>query len=161
MTYYADETVQTGLMASTLSSVNYRVYASWLVCVIFLSAWVLVGCSPYPTKARLLKIAEQERYDPGTMELEDGYNSFVKNIMLCDAKVETGIVSLKDGASAKFWFRSHHLAKDIGGTWFFMSDGSRAYMAGYFCCEALFPEEGFASLDELKTYISGHNGDIP
>lgn len=49
----------------------------------------------------------------------------------------------------------------MGGTWFFMSDGSKKYLAGYFCCGLHLPEEQFASLSELKDFIKKHDGTRP
>jgi len=62
---------------------------------------------------------------------------------------------------SKYWFRSHHLSDDIGGTWFFMSDGTKAYIAEWFCCELQLPKQQFKSLLELKKFIKNHHGIKP
>jgi len=51
---------------------------------------------------------------------------------------------MQEGSTSKFWFRSHHLVEDMGGTWFQMSDGTTSYMAGQFCCEVQLPEPPLA-----------------
>jgi hypothetical protein len=68
---------------------------------------------------------------------------------------------LKDGSSAKYWFRSHHLSDDLGGTIFTMSDVSQRFMSGYFCCEVQLPDTQLASLDELRAFIREVDGERP
>ena len=127
---------------------------SLLLCVILL----LAGCTNYSTKAPLEKITEQ--YDPSSMQLQQGPYSYAKRASLEDG-TELGIIWMKDGSSSKYWFRSHHLVNDIGGTWFSMSDGRKMYMAGYSCCEIALPKEQFESLSDLRKFVRKHHGRIP
>ena len=96
-------------------------------------------------------------HDPSSLTLERGYNDYVQRSLLTNG-TETGIITLADGSSSKYWFRSHHLVDDIGGTLFKMSDGTTTYMAGWFCCEVQLPGKQIESLDELKAFIREHHG---
>jgi hypothetical protein len=119
---------------------------------------LLAGCARYPSKDLLQSIMQQ--HDPLSLTLEPGYNDYVRLAILKDG-TEVGIIQLQDGATAKYWFRSHHLVDDMGGTWFQMSDGTTTYMAGWFCCEVQLPEAQFKSLDDLKAFIRKHHGTSP
>jgi len=119
---------------------------------------LLLGCEKYPTRGALLKISE--RNDPAKMELESAFNDCVRRASLEDG-TEVGVIAFADGSSAKYWFRTHHRSEDIGGTWFEMSDGTKVYMAGYFCCEVQLPDEEIKSLAELKEFIKECDGSRP
>jgi hypothetical protein len=42
-----------------------------------------------------------------------------------------------------------------------MSDGTRSYMAGWFCCEVQLPDDQLAPLDALKKFVREHHGIAP
>ena len=126
----------------------------WLI----FAAVLLAGCAKYPTKEPLHQVMQQN--DPASMKLEQAFNAYVDCVRLDDG-TETGIIHLKDGTSSKYWFRSHHMCKDMGGTWFLMSDGKETYMAGWFCCEVQLPEKQMESLADLRTFIRQNDGDPP
>ena len=67
--------------------------------------------------------------DPAALPLERGYNDYVQRAILADG-TETGIISCRDGSMSRFWFRSHHLTHDDGGTLFRFSDGTEIFMSG-------------------------------
>jgi hypothetical protein len=97
------------------------------------------------------------------MTLDRAFNNYVRSTHLKDG-TETGIITFADGDSACFWFLSHHLAddvEDIGGTFFKSSDGSTAFMSGYFCCELQLPDKQLASLVELRSFIKTYDGVHP
>lgn len=94
------------------------------------------------------------------MQLEAGYNSYVRRTFLADG-TEAGIIQMRDGATAKYWFRSHHNSEDRGGAWFSMSDGTQLFMSGYFCCEVQLPETQLASLEALRAFIRQNDGVDP
>jgi hypothetical protein len=94
------------------------------------------------------------------MKLEPAYNDYARRTILPDG-TETGVIQLKDGSTAKYWFRSHHQSEDLGGTIFAMSDGSERFMSGYFCCEVQLPRTQLASLDELRAFIAKADGVRP
>ena len=94
--------------------------------------------------------------DPASLSLERGYNDYVRRAILADG-TEAGIISCRDGSSSRFWFRSHHLTHDDGGTLFRLSDGTELFMAGYFCCEVQLPEQQLATLVELRAFIQKHH----
>lgn len=102
----------------------------------------------------------RKQNDPATMKLGPAYNNYVRRAFLTDG-TETGIIQLKDGSSARYWFSSHHKSKDLGGTIFAMSDGSEKFMSGYFCCEVQLPETQLASLNELRAFIRRGDGERP
>ena len=113
----------------------------------------------YSTKPSLFRISRN--HDPFSMNLEQGYNSYVERTFLIEDKVELGIIHMKDGSYSKYWFKSHHVTDDTGGTWFEMSNGKKMYMAGYFCCEATFPEKQFEDLVELQSFVKEHHKTRP
>ena len=116
------------------------------------------GCSRYPTKAPLKRVSEKN--DPSSLKLKQGYTTYVKYTHLEDG-TNLGIIQMKDDSWSKYWFWSHHITDDMGGTWFVMSDGKKIYMAGYFCCEIILPEKQFENLGELRNFIKGHHGKSP
>ncbi len=68
--------------------------------------------------------------DPASLTLDRGYNDYVRRAILTDG-TEAGIISCRDGSSSRFWFRSHHLTHDDGGTLFRFSDGTQVFMSGF------------------------------
>lgn len=138
--------------------------ACWLICCIFLLCCLFDGtnaksftdCSA--TMQALKNIARDN--DPAKLSLEEGFNKYVRRTQL-NGLTETGIITLKDGSSSKYWFQSHHLTKDAGGTWFVMSDGQEMFMAGWFCCEVQLPDEQLESLPALRQFIRKHHDIAP
>ena len=63
---------------------------------------ILVGCSERDMKRELLSISAKRENDPATMMLGDAYNSYVKQTFLIDANVETGIITMANGETAKY-----------------------------------------------------------
>lgn len=98
--------------------------------------------------------------DPSSLALEQGYNTYVRRANLTNG-TEVGIISCSDGSSSRYWFRSHHLTHDDGGTFFRLSDGTGLFMSGWFCCEVQLPEQQLASLVELRAFIREHHGISP
>ena len=133
--------------------------AAWTGGAAFLLfVMLMAGCNRYPTKEPLEQTSRA--CDPAKLQLAEGYNDYVQRTFLADG-TEVGVISLKDGSTAKYWFRSHHMCKDIGGTWFELSDGTRVYMAGFFCCEVQLPEPQLESLDALRAFIKQGDGVQP
>lgn len=125
--------------------------------VILFSILLFVGCVSYPTKHALEPISEKLR--PELAKLEPGYNSYVQRAF--SEQTEYGIINISDGSKVWYWFRSHHLTDDMGGTLFEFPDHQFYYMAGWFCCEAQFPDAPFKNLSELKGFIRNHHGVSP
>lgn len=81
-----------------------------------------------------------------------------------DSLIQYGYLHLYNGEKIKFWFLSHHLVDDIGGTIYEFPNGERVFCSGMHCCEVQFYEYGNGPLDELKNsqnfrkYIKEHNG---
>ena len=109
------------------------------------------------TKSQLKQLMRS--VDPDTMIHER--QSANKDSSSLDDGAEVGVLKLKDGSRAKFWFWSHHLTDDMGGTWFQMSDGTDMYMAGAFCCEVMPSQDAMQSLETLKAYIKKWHGTWP
>jgi hypothetical protein len=124
-----------------------------LVPMVFLGS-----CARFPAKESLRRISEIAA--PEKLRLEAGFNLYVQRAELEDG-TEVGVIRMKDGTSSRYWFRSHHLTGDMGGTWIEMSDGTKSYLAGWFCCEVQLPNEQLASLDSLKNFIRNHHGIAP
>ena len=117
----------------------------------------LTGCASR-TRSDLERISAAS--DPSSLTLQRGYNDYVRRAILADS-TEAGIISCRDGSSSRYWFRSHHLTHDDGGTLFRFSDGTEVFMSGYFCCEVQLPEQQLASLVELRAFIREHHGVSP
>ncbi len=117
----------------------------------------LSACGP-STRQELDRISHSS--DPATLSLERGYNDYVRRAKLTDG-TEVGIIQCRDGSSSRYWFRSHHITKDLGGTLFRLSDGSELYMSGAFCCEVQLPDRPLASLEELRGFVRQHDGIKP
>lgn len=135
--------------------------ASQLLCVVrmlslFVLACALMGCGSRAYR----EVKRASRLDPASLVLERAYNDYVRRAHLSDG-TEVGIISCRDGSSARFWFRSHHLTRDDGGTWFRFSDGTEIFMSGYFCCEVQLPERPLDSLNDLRAFIQQHDGISP
>lgn len=143
-----------------------RFAALALACMVTLAGCNDVGplltaglVSPDTTKAPLKRISK--RVDPATLRLEPGHVPFISHTILDDG-TEVGIITMKNGSTAKYWFRSHHLdSGSIGGTWFAFDDGTRLYMSGYFCCNVDLPGGQPSEPDDLKRFIWKHHGTSP
>lgn len=127
------------------------------LAITFVFAGLLAGCSSR-TQRELERISAAS--DPESLPLEPGFNTYVRRAILSDG-TETGIIRCRDGSSSRFWFRSHHLTHDDGGTQFRFSDGTDSFMSGWFCCEVQLPEQQLASLSELREFIRQHHGTSP
>jgi hypothetical protein len=115
------------------------------------------GCGSH-TRSDLERISAAS--DPASLTLAPAFNDYVRRVILADG-TETGIISCRDASSSRYWFRSHHLTHDDGGTLFRFSDGTAIFMSGYFCCEVQLPEEQLASLAQLQAFIREHDGINP
>jgi hypothetical protein len=120
-------------------------------------AAILTGCAS-STHRELRRISAAS--DPASLSLEKGFNDYVHRTILADG-TEAGIIRCRDGSSSHFWFRSHHLTRDDGGTLFRFSDGTEVFMSGYFCCEVQLPEQQIASLGDLRAFIRQRHGISP
>lgn len=118
---------------------------------------LLAGCGS-PTRRELEQIGD--RSDPRSLALVPGYNDYVQRAVLADG-TEAGVISFRDGSSSRYWFRSHHLTDDMGGTLFRLSDGTELFMSGWFCCEVQLPEQQLSSLDALREFICENDGISP
>ena len=120
-------------------------------------AAALTGCASR-TERELHQISSTSA--PASLSLGQGFNGYVRRAILDDG-TEAGIISCRDGSSSRFWFRSHHLTHDDGGTLFRFSDGTEVFMSGYFCCEVQLPDQQIASLRDLRAFIQQHHGVSP
>lgn len=127
------------------------------VILLIVFAALLTGCASH-SQRELQHVSSVS--DPASLPLDRGYNDYVRRTILADG-TETGIISFRDGSSSRFWFRSHHLTHDDGGTLFRLSDGTELFMSGWFCCEVQLPEQQLASLVELRAFIREHHGIKP
>ena len=118
----------------------------------------LSGCAAHSDKNKVEAISRL--YDPKKTNLEGGYNRFVERSFTPQGS-EYGLIHFRDASEAKYWFISHHAGNGIGGSLFELSDGTRIYMSGWFCCEVQLPEAGFANQNELKNFIRKHDGIAP
>ncbi len=142
-----------------LISTSRMLRAFHTVLMIFV-AGLLVGCSSQ-TERDLRVLSKM--IDPATtttLTVMDWSPAYVKRTSLPDL-TEIGIVTCTDGGTAKYWFRSHHLAEDLGGTLFQFSDGRVMFQEGWSCCNLEIPATPFATLDELAAYVKKYDGVSP
>lgn len=132
----------------------------WISAGVGLAALlILLVLTITSTKARLKALSQ--RVDPAQMQLKPGWAPYVRYAVLDDL-TEVGIIKARNGSYSRYWFRSHHLTGDDGGAWFAMSDGTRVYMSGYFCCDVQFGAvEAIEDLEHLKQLIRKHDGTPP
>ncbi|UUV22127.1 hypothetical protein [Paenimyroides aestuarii] len=77
---------------------------------------------------------------------------------LSNSGVEYGIISLNNAQKVKFWFVSHHLISDKGGTIYEFPDGEKKFISGMHCCEVLFNDtESLRDLSTFKNYLEANN----
>ncbi len=101
------------------------------------------------------------QFDPAKIAHDDAFNDYVRRATLMPTGIETGVIKMTDGTTAKYWFQSHHASDGIGGTLFELGDGSVIYMSGYFCCEVQLPVDQIASTEDLREFVLRHNGIPP
>ena len=73
--------------------------------------------------------------------------------------IEYGIITLNNKEDLKFWFVSHHLISDKGGTIYEFPNGEKKFISGMHCCEVQFNDiESLKDLSTFKSYIETKNG---
>ncbi|PXA03330.1 hypothetical protein DDZ13_12980 [Coraliomargarita sinensis] len=122
-----------------------------LVCLAF------VGCSATVQELKQTR----ERHPPEKLSLKPGYNDYVKRHFLEEEKVECGRIFFANGDYADYWFKSHHLTKDAGFTYFVFSDDKAKIMEGWFCCEVQLPHDQLSNKHALIAFIEKHDGMVP
>ena len=80
--------------------------------------------------------------------------------------VQYGLIDLEDGVQIKFWFLTHHVTSDIGGTIYEYPNGERQFCSGLHCCEVKFYENGnlgkiFKDIEEFKMFVLERDGIRP
>ena len=120
----------------------------------------LSSCSKSSTKSDLARVMHAQDPASASASLDGGIGSRQRRAILPD-QTEIGLLTLGDGSQVKYWFRSHHLTQDAGGTWFLLSSGERLFMEGKFCCEVDIPAPSLASPASLKDFIAKNDGVRP
>jgi hypothetical protein len=96
------------------------------------------------------------RYDPNTQKLHPTSSPLIRSTSI-PGNMETGLVTLSDGESVKYWFVSHHIAGP-GCARFDFSDGTSRYIYGsYFCCEVQIPDGQVKTKKDLISFLDTHN----
>ncbi|SHI52793.1 hypothetical protein SAMN02745181_0321 [Rubritalea squalenifaciens DSM 18772] len=111
-------------------------------------------------ESREIVIRSAGQHNPLQLELSAAGNDYIRRKILAD-QTETGTITLRDGEVVCYWFRSHHLCSDMGTTLFRFPGGEDFYLSGYFCCEVSFPQDSFASAQELSTFLQSVDGTQP
>ncbi len=107
---------------------------------------------------RLIQASKEN--DPSRFKLMDGSNHYIRRMSLSGG-IECGIVTMKNGEEVKYWFLSHHGSGDLGHARFEFPGGRVRMMTGYFCCEVMFPQDDFESVEELDAFLAGVDGKGP
>ena len=96
-----------------------------------------------------------------TLELEQGFNTYVSRSFLKEEKIECGRIIFQDDDYADYWFKSHHISDDSGYTLFVFTDGKETVMEGWFCCEVQLPRKQLMNKHELIAFVKEHDGNRP
>jgi hypothetical protein len=76
--------------------------------------------------------------------------------------IQFGTITLLNKEKVKFWFLTHHLTSDIGGTVYEFPDGEREFYSGYHCCEVQFYDSTkLIDLVTFKSFLKETNGINP
>ncbi|SMC58238.1 hypothetical protein [Moheibacter sediminis] len=81
--------------------------------------------------------------------------------------IQNGFILLKNGEKVKFWFLSHHLTSDDGGTIYEFQDGEQIFCEGTHCCEVQYFEFGKNKREELidskafRAHVKKYDGSSP
>lgn len=123
------------------------------ICLLFL----FIGCKN-DTKIYLEKFRENNKIN--LSNLGEGYDKNVKREF--KNEVEYGIIVFPNKDTVKYWFLSHHIAKDhLGGTLFEFPKGKTKFVKGVFCCELQLPKESFRSAKEFLQIMDDYDGQSP
>ena len=120
-----------------------------VLLLIAVTAWLLFS-------ARIRVDIAAMRYDPNTEKLRPTYPPLIRAASI-PGHMQTGLVTLSEGESVKYWFVSHHIAGP-GCARFDFSDGTSRYIYGsYFCCEVQIPYDQVKTKRDLISFIETHN----
>ncbi|MCX2745593.1 hypothetical protein OO013_17055 [Mangrovivirga sp. M17] len=130
--------------------------------------YILVVCllgffSSCTSESERILIAKVENEEFDFTRLKMGNDSISADLQ---ENIQYGLIHLQNGEQIKFWFVTHHLTSDIGGTIYEYPNGERQFCSGLHCCEVQFYEQGlpgktFKNTDEFKLYVTERNGIKP
>jgi hypothetical protein len=124
--------------------------------IVILALLLLAGIVWLLFNARIRVDIASMRYDPNTQKLHDTYPPLIRSTSI-PGNMETGLVTLSDGESVKYWFVSHHIAGP-GCARFDFGDGTSRYVYGsYFCCEVQIPDDLVKTKQDLITFLEKHD----
>lgn len=77
--------------------------------------------------------------------------------------IQYGIITLKNNDEIKFWFLSHHMTSDNGGTIYKFPDRDQLFISGYHCCEVQFYglEEELDNSNNFKNHLKNNDNKRP
>ena len=122
---------------------------------------LLIGLSSCENKTenKLLEVRNSTKFNESKLKV--GFDKNVKREFTKDG-IEFGIITLEDSTKIKYWFQTHHISEDIGGTLFELPNGKLEFIKGYFCCEVQLPKNGkFKNVEEFITEMKKKNGIQP
>ncbi|NJM38715.1 MAG: hypothetical protein HC845_13075 [Akkermansiaceae bacterium] len=124
--------------------------------IVILALLVLTGIVWLFFSARIRVDIAAMRYDPNTQKLHLTDPPLIRSTSI-PGNMQTGLVTLSDGESVKYWFVSHHIAGP-GCARFDFSDGTKRYVYGsYFCCEVQIPDAQVKTKQDLITFLEKNN----
>jgi hypothetical protein len=124
--------------------------------IVILALLLLAGIVWLFFNARIRVDVAAMRYDPYTQKLRLTYPPLIRSTSI-PGRMQTGLVTLSDGDSVKYWFVSHHIAGP-GCARFDFADGTSRYIYGsYFCCEVQIPDDQVKTKQDLITFLEKHN----
>lgn len=80
--------------------------------------------------------------------------------------IQFGIIPLENNDTIKFWFLTHHITSDKGGTIYEFPNGEKEFYSGFHCCEVQFLKNGiepikFSDGGEFKKFVEKYDGVKP
>lgn len=125
--------------------------------LIFILVILLISCATESEKI-LTKNIESEDFN--FTKFKDNFNNISYNIK---DNIQYGLIHLENGEDVKFWFLTHHVTSDMGGTFYEFPDGKKEFYSGLHCCEVQFYENGklgkkFKDASELRNFLIENDG---
>ena len=124
--------------------------------IIILALLLLAGIVWLFFNARIRVDIAAMRHDPSTLKLRLTYPPLIHSTSI-PGNMQTGLVTLSDGKTVKYWFVSHHIAGP-GCARFDFADGTKRYIYGsYFCCEVQIPDAEVETKQDLIAFLERHD----
>lgn len=122
---------------------------------------VVLGSCTTKTERILRNKLNTENYDFSKLKSGVGNVRYAKK-----DNVQFGIIRLENNDTIKFWFLTHHITNDKGGTIYEFPNGKKEFYSGFHCCEVQFIKNGiepikFSDSADFKKFVEKYDGVKP